>query len=158
MTGTTWRRRHGQAGLLVALLVVAGLVFSYGLGHAPPMRICTEHDLGGPSAIAAPAPERTHEVPRTPPDAPAAAPDAAPASQPSAPYASPTVPMKAPPLSPLDACLCLAVLLTFLVLALASSPGRSRLRLPARNGWALAPPPAGVPSPPSLSSLQVLRL
>ncbi|MWK39053.1 hypothetical protein GEV43_36860 [Actinomadura sp. J1-007] len=82
----------------------------------------------------------------------------APASQPSAPYASPTVPMKAPPLSPLDACLCLAVLLTFLVLALASSPGRSRLRLAARNGWTLAPPPAGVPSPPSLSSLQVLRL
>ncbi|GGV33422.1 hypothetical protein GCM10010182_66520 [Actinomadura cremea] len=46
----------GLAGLLIALFVVAGLVAGYGLGHAPPMRICTEHAVSAPIAAAAAEP------------------------------------------------------------------------------------------------------
>ncbi|WP_143219862.1 hypothetical protein, partial [Actinomadura sp. CNU-125] len=42
-------RWSGLAGLLVAVFVVAGLVAGYGLGHAPPTRICTEHAVRAPS-------------------------------------------------------------------------------------------------------------
>ena len=46
------QRRHGLAGLLVALFVVAGLLSSYGLGHGAPLRVCTQHALSVPSAAA----------------------------------------------------------------------------------------------------------
>ncbi|XRQ15894.1 hypothetical protein ACN3XK_34975 [Actinomadura welshii] len=66
MSGTNPRRRHGLAGLLVILFVVGGLIFSYGLGHAPVARVCTAHavsapagavlSLSTPSSLGTPAP------------------------------------------------------------------------------------------------------
>ncbi|QFG26452.1 hypothetical protein [Actinomadura sp. WMMB 499] len=50
------KRWSGLAGLLVALFVVAGLVAGYGLGHAPPVRICTEHAVTAPLSASAAAP------------------------------------------------------------------------------------------------------
>ncbi|MBO2463744.1 hypothetical protein [Actinomadura violacea] len=154
MSGTAHRRRHGQTGLLVALFVVAGLVFSYGLGHALPDRVCIENGMsvpaevatamhhasashGGPAAHSAP-------VHGTPGHAGTAAP-------------SLSTPLRLPPLAPADACLCLAVLFALMLLGLATGR-RALLRLPARAPRAPAPPPGGVLSPVSLASLQVLRL
>ncbi|TDC70498.1 hypothetical protein E1200_05025 [Actinomadura sp. GC306] len=121
MSGTTPRRRYGPAGLLVILFVVGGLAFSYGLGHAPVSRVCTEQ------AVSAPLQDRTppqQERPETPP----------------------------------DACLCLAVLFTLLLLGLAAGTRRPAFRLPARVGWAVVRLPEGRRVPLHRHSLQVLRL
>ncbi|WP_433323937.1 hypothetical protein [Spirillospora sp. CA-294931] len=133
MGGTTARRRHGFAGLLVALFVVAGIVFSYGLGHAQPLRVCTAHSLSVP----------VHHLPAGHAD--------------GDPIAAST-PVDAPPLSPAEACLSLAVLLTMLTLALAARPRLAgALRLP-RAGRSPRGPTPTPPSPVSLAALQVLRL
>ncbi|GAA0590059.1 hypothetical protein [Actinomadura livida] len=121
MAGTTPRRRYGPAGLLVILLVVGGLVFSYGLGHAPVSRVCTEQAVS--------APLKDHS---------------------SLKQGQPDV--------PLNACLCLAVLFTLLLLGLAAGSGRPAFRLPARAGWAVVLRPEGRRVPVPRHSLQVLRL
>ncbi|QKW35866.1 hypothetical protein HUT06_18995 [Actinomadura sp. NAK00032] len=134
MSGTAPRSRHGTAGLLVALFVVAGLVFSYGLGgHGPPLRVCTEHAVTVPVGTAAASGDAVHAA------------------------AALSAPDKAPAL-PLDLCLCVAVLFTLLLLALAVGLRRPLSRLPARNGWSLAPPPGTAPSALFPPVLQVLRL
>ncbi|MQY09788.1 hypothetical protein [Actinomadura macrotermitis] len=133
--GTASLRRHGRAGLLMVLFVVAGLLFSYGLEHSASVRLCTAHlvhDASGGTAVVSDGPSVTGPA-LTAPGHPA-------------------------PFAPADACLCLAVLLTLLVIALAARPHRARVRVPARSGWTLALPPPSRPAPPSLSSLQVLRL
>ncbi|GLZ06897.1 hypothetical protein Acsp03_43630 [Actinomadura sp. NBRC 104412] len=133
------RLRHGPAGLFVALFLAAGLVFSYGLGHGPPLRVCTAHHTSVPAAVA---------------DAMAA--HSADASAPAA--QSFADPAGLPPTGPVDACLTLAVLLGMLALSLAAKPRRTGGRRPPRSGWAHAPPaPRALPGRP-LSSLQVLRL
>ncbi|QXJ20083.1 hypothetical protein AGRA3207_000729 [Actinomadura graeca] len=140
MSGTTSRRRHGLAGLLVGLFVVAGLVFSYGLGHAPPPRVCTEHAVTVPvgAALADHGPHGT--VPK-PADAVMDAPP------------------PLPPQGPSDACLCLAVLFTLMVFALlAAGLGRPLLRVPARASWTAALPRGALPVLASPPTLQVLRL
>lgn len=149
MSGTAPRRRHGLAGLLVALFVVGGLVFSYGLGHAPPPRVCTQHAVSVPVG-AVPA-STGHEQP----DAGAAPLSGSQGPAQGAPAASP---MKAPVHVPMDACLCLAVLFTLVLLGLAAVPRRPVSRLPARLGWTFAPPPCTRLAPGSSPSLQVLRL
>ncbi|MEV4001559.1 hypothetical protein [Actinomadura sp. NPDC049753] len=149
MSGTAPRRRHGLAGLLVALFVVGGLVFSYGLGHAPPPRVCTQHAVSVP--VGAVSASTGHEQPGA-----AAAPlsgSHGPAQD--APAAAPT---KMPAPVPMDACLCLAVLFTLVLLGLAAVLRRPVSRLPARLGWAFAPPPCTRLAPASWPSLQVLRL
>jgi hypothetical protein len=140
---TAQRRRHGLAGLLVALFVAAGLVFTYGLGHAPPMRICTEHSTSVPSDIAAALSQGGHSLGHASPHGHAPAAEA---------------PVKMPPLSPAGGCLGLAVLLGLLALGLAALPRRSGGLLPARFGWVVGPPQARLPFSASLDSLQVLRL
>ncbi|MFB4319394.1 hypothetical protein [Actinomadura sp. 21ATH] len=136
MGRTTPRPRHGPAGLLMALFVVAGLVFSYGLGHGPPREVCTAHLVHVPAGVAA------------------AMPDAGATASPA--YSAP---VDLPPLSPMDgACLCMAVLVGLLVLALAAGPRRSGRSLPRRTGWFLPPPALAALPSPSLASLQVLRL
>ncbi|QKG27587.1 hypothetical protein [Actinomadura verrucosospora] len=154
MSGTAHRRRHGQAGLLVALFVVAGLVFSYGLGHALPDRVCIENGMSVPAEVAT----AMHHA-STSPGGPAAHPAAVhgvPGHAGTA-AASLSAPLRLPPLAPADACLCLAVLFALMLLGLATGR-RALLRLPARAPRAPAPPPGGVLSPISLASLQVLRL
>lgn len=156
---TAKRRRHGLAGLLVALFAAAGLVFTYGLGHAPPMRVCTEHSTSVPSDVAAllgqggqgghsaghaAAGASLMKVPGH-----GARHDAGPGAK---------APMKLPPLSPAGGCLGLAVLLGLMALGLAALPRRSGGLLPARFGWLVGPPQARVPFSASLGSLQVLRL
>ncbi|GAA4101553.1 MULTISPECIES: hypothetical protein [Actinomadura] len=140
------QRRHGLAGLLVALFVVAGLVSSYGLGHGAPLRVCTQHALSVPSevadALAGGPPEQAH------PAHPAATPLAT----------TLKAPVDLPPLSPAHACLCLAVLISLLTLALAVGRRPMRALLAPRGHRVLAPQATGPPSPPSLASLQVLRL
>ncbi|MDL4821368.1 hypothetical protein [Actinomadura opuntiae] len=145
VSGTAHRRRHGQAGLLVALLVVAGLVFSYGLGHAPPDRVCIENGMNVPAEVAA-AMHHDGRAPavHTPP------------GHHGTPQMSLSAPLRLPPLAPADACLCLAVLFALMLLGLAGGR-RAVLRLPARSGRAPAPR-GGALSPVSLASLQVLRL
>ncbi|MEU5883967.1 hypothetical protein [Spirillospora sp. NPDC047279] len=167
MTGTARRRRHGLAGLLVALFVVAGLVFTYGLGHAPPVRVCTAH-LTSVTADAADATARQESAAAhaagtaglaagaASQSLAAGAAGAASQSLAAAPLAA-TAPLHLPPLDPAAGCLCMA-LLTLLILALAALPVRTGGRLPARIGWALGPPAPRPPSSPSLSSLQVLLL
>ncbi|SNT10028.1 hypothetical protein SAMN05443665_101635 [Actinomadura meyerae] len=133
MSGTAPRSRHGTAGLLVALFVVAGLVFSYGLGgHGPPLRVCTEH------AVTAPA-------------------DTAPAAGDALQASAIGAPVKAPAPA-LDLCLCMAVLFTLVLLALALGLRRPLSRLPARAGWSLAPPPGTASAAAFPPVLQVLRL
>jgi hypothetical protein len=134
---TTPRLRHGPAGLLMALFVVAGLIFSYGLGHGPPPQVCVTH------AIGVPADEAVHPGP---------------AGGPGPASFSFSAPSDEPPPSLADACLSLAVLLGLLALVLAARPHRKGGRLPPRSGWALAPPILRVSSGPSLSTLRVLRL
>lgn len=155
VTGTARRRRHGLAGLLVALFVVAGLVFTYGLGHAPPVRVCTAH-LTSVTADAADATARQESAAAHAAGTAGLAAGAASQSLAAAPLAA-TAPLHLPPLDPAAGCLCMA-LLTLLILALAALPVRTGGRLPARIGWALGPPAPRPPSSPSLSSLQVLLL
>ncbi|WP_157431078.1 hypothetical protein [Actinomadura macra] len=138
MSGTTPRRRHGLAGLLVALFVVAGLVFSYGLGHAPPPRMCTEHAVTVPVDVAL-TNHGPHGTVST--------------------DATMDAPPPLPPQGPADACLCLAVLFTLMVFALlAAGLGRPVLRLPARVSWMVVLPRGALPVSFSSPSLQVLRL
>ncbi|GAA2171285.1 hypothetical protein [Actinomadura napierensis] len=151
VSGTAHRRRHGQAGLLVALFVVAGLVFSYGLGHAPPDRVCIENGMSVPAGVAAAMHHGAHGHP-----GPALSAHGVPGHHGSA-GTSLSAPLRLPPLAPADACLCLAVLFALMLLGLTGGR-RALLRLPARSGRAPAPPPGGVLSPVSLASLQVLRL
>ncbi|GAA1823911.1 hypothetical protein [Actinomadura chokoriensis] len=143
MSGTALHRRHGPAGLLVALFVVAGLVFSYGLGHGPPPRVCTEHAVTVP-------------VDSLPADG------GHPASASQGPHglvgAAFSAPAKPPPRTPLDLCLCAAVLFTLLLLALATGLRRPVSRVPARIGWALPPPPGAASTPAFPPVLEVLRL
>lgn len=133
------RRRHGVAGLLVVLFALAGLLFSYGLEHAPPPDIC--HPQG--VAWLSPPSEGVHHrfAGRT-----LAEPVSSGSSHHRAPHA------------PAETCLCLAVLLGIMLLALAARPERWRLLLPARVGWRSAAPARPSPAPLSLASLQVLRL
>ncbi|MBE1535806.1 hypothetical protein [Actinomadura algeriensis] len=156
-------RWSGLAGLLVALFVVAGLVAGYGLGHAPPTRICTEHAVSAPvaAAVAPGGPSAGDAVAAAPGSA--AAPDDA-----SGPRggllagghadAAAPMPIDLPGPAPGDVCLCLAVLLTLLALGFAGRARRPFLRLPVRTGRVPAPPGAGTLAAPSLSALQVLRL
>jgi hypothetical protein len=57
-----------------------------------------------------------------------------------------------------DTCLCLAVLLSLLLLGLAGLVRRALSRLPARIGWALAPSPGASATAACTPALQVLRL
>ncbi|WP_155885054.1 hypothetical protein [Actinomadura flavalba] len=130
----TPRPRHGPAGLLVALFVVAGLVFSYGLGHPPPPQVCTAHALHAPAdvpAFAAPSGGGTVLAVAAPGDA---------------------------PVDPATACLGLAVLLGLMVLALALPRVRPLPPGPGRPRRAARAPTARAPGPPSLAALQVLRV
>ncbi|MEU5995126.1 hypothetical protein ABZ806_39635 [Spirillospora sp. NPDC047418] len=149
MSGTALHRRHGPAGLLVALFVVAGLVFSYGLGHGPPPRVCTEHAVTVP----------VDSLPTDGGQQPAASASAS-ASQgmPQLAAAAFGAPAKPPPHTPLGVCLCAAVLFTLLLLALATGPRRPLSRVPARTGWALPPPPGAASTPAFPPVLEVLRL
>ncbi|MFC9978005.1 hypothetical protein ACFVH6_44570 [Spirillospora sp. NPDC127200] len=160
------RQRRGLAGLFIALFLVGGLVFSYGLGHAPALRLCTAHDTGIPSAPAAPAPPAGSASATGTASVPGAAvnADGHPAVRDLPAHLTPRawVALDAPdrraPLDPAHACLCLAVLLSLMVLALAAPFRRTLLRLPPRLGWLAGPPLGTVAAPPSLSALQVLRL
>ncbi|MFC0040119.1 hypothetical protein [Actinomadura rayongensis] len=142
-TGTadrTERPRRGPLGLLLALFVAAGLVFSYGLGHAPPREICTAHSLHAPAGLPAAVPAGIADG-----------------------IADGVAHAVAPPSGhhgfPVDACcLALPVLFGLLAFALAALPRPSGLRRPARSGWTLALPPPLAASAPSLAALQVLRL
>ncbi|WP_026415023.1 hypothetical protein [Actinomadura oligospora] len=136
----TPQRRHGLAGLLVVLFAVAGLMFSYGLEHAPPPDLCHPHDV---VTWFVPGADGAHHRP-APGDG-------------GAPFATFTSHDRTPP-SPIDTCLCLAVLLGIMLLALAARPGRWQLLLPARVGWRSADPARPSPAPLSLAALQVLRL
>ncbi|MFI0356630.1 hypothetical protein [Actinomadura sp. 9N407] len=142
------RPRRGPAGLLMALFVVAGLMFSYGLGHGPPRDVCTAHLVSVPADVAAAMAGTT-----------AAAPGAAAFSAPAFSAPAFTAPLDLPPISPADAaCVCLAVLLGLMALGLASKR-RGAGTLLSRSTRSFLPP-AG--EPPflalSLASLQVLRL
>ncbi|MFG2006965.1 hypothetical protein ACGFNU_48250 [Spirillospora sp. NPDC048911] len=154
------RRRHGLAGLLVALFVVTGLVFTYGLGHAAPMRVCTAHSTSVPADIAdALAHEAGHiaaakGAPGKMPGKAIALTSAPPVSAPLAAKA----PLELPPLDPAGGCLSLAILVSLMLLALATRPNRTGGVLPARLGWILRAPSQRTPFSPSLPSLQVLRL
>ncbi|MFA1550477.1 hypothetical protein [Actinomadura chokoriensis] len=165
MSGTALHRRHGPAGLVVALFVVAGLVFSYGMGHGPPPRVCTEQAVSmpvgaGPASMSDGATSNGATPDVAMPDA--ATPVAVTAASLSQVLQGPagealSAPVKHPPSMPLDVCLCMAVLFTLLLLALVTGLRRPLSRLPARVGWSLAPPGAAstLASPPVL---QVLRL
>jgi hypothetical protein len=146
---TAPRPRHGLAGLLVAVFVVGGLVFSYGLGHAPPPRICTQHAVSVP--VGAPWALTGHGEA----DARTAALQGSHGTAQGALSASP---LKAPAPVPMNACLCLAVLFTLVLLALAAGLRRTLSRLPARFGWALSPPSGARLVLAFSPSLQVLRL
>ncbi|TDD32364.1 hypothetical protein E1287_23005 [Actinomadura sp. KC06] len=149
MSGTTRRRRHGPAGLLVALFVVGGLIFSYGLRHGPVDRLCTEHAVSVPVAAASaatghhspgPGGSALHGLHRLADTAL-------------------TAPLKDQPAqTPMDACLCLAALFTLVLLGLALALRRPAARLPARIGWTVVPLAAGTSRPAFRPALQVLRL
>lgn len=128
-----------MAGLLVVLFAFAGLVFSYGLEHVPPPDICHAHSI----TWLAPAADGSPHLRLVGVD--------------GAPPTSISSHDRTPP-APIDTCLCLAVLLGLMLLALAARPGRWALLLPARLGWRSAEPARPSPSPLSLASLQVLRL
>ncbi|MFC5186513.1 hypothetical protein [Actinomadura harenae] len=134
------RRQHGLAGLFVVLFAVAGLMFSYGLEHAPPVDLCHPHDAVtwfGPGAEGA-----HHRLPH---------------GDGESPILSVTSHDRTPP-SPVETCLCLAVLLGIMLLVMAARAGRRLLLLPARAGWRSAAPARPSPASLSLASLQVLRL
>jgi hypothetical protein len=124
----------------MALFVVAGLIFSYGLRHGPPPQVCTAHETSV-SVDAANAMAGVQDPPQ--------------ASGQAHRFVAPD---DRAPLSPGDACLCLAILLGLMALSLAAKPRRAGGRRPPRSGWFLAPPVPHVPFALSLSSLQVLRL
>ncbi|MBO2452778.1 hypothetical protein J4573_37195 [Actinomadura barringtoniae] len=156
---TARRRRHGLAALLVALFAVAGLVFAYGLGHAPPMRVCTEHSTSVPSDVAAllaPGGQGGHSAGHAPGASLRKAALGHGFGHTAASGAK--APMKPPPLSPAGGCLGLAVLLGLLALGLAALPRRSGGLLPARFGWLVGPPRQWTPFSAPPGSLQVLRL
>ncbi|MFI0412090.1 hypothetical protein [Actinomadura sp. 3N508] len=149
MSGTTPRRRHGPAGLLVVLFVVGGLIFSYGLRHGPVERLCTEHAVSVP--VAAAAAVTGHHTPGPGGSALHGLHKLSDAVL--------TAPLKDRPAQPpLDACLCLAALFTLVLLALAIALRRPATRLPARTGWTLVRAPAGTSRPAFRPPLQVLRL
>ncbi|TYK42893.1 hypothetical protein [Actinomadura decatromicini] len=151
----TRRRRHGPAGLLVALFVVGGLIFSYGLGHAPPPRVCTQHAVSVPvAAVSSAAGAEARDAGLSPLQGLHSAADAVPADGAAASGPAKRVPSQAP----VDACLCLAVLFTLVLLGLAAVLRRRGLRLPARVGWALAPILRGASAFAPRPALQVLRL
>jgi hypothetical protein len=131
----------------MALFLVAGLTFSYGLGHAPPLRVCTAHATSVPAGLADAAAAAAQHA-----DGPAAG-LPGPSEAPSF-----SEPVHLPPMGPGDLCLSLAVLLALLVLSVAARPRRTGARRPRRSGWILAPPALSAPLARSLSSLQVLRL
>ncbi|WP_141576364.1 hypothetical protein [Actinomadura sp. WMMA1423] len=133
----------------MALFVVGGLVFSYGLGHVPPQRICTQHAVSVP--VGAASTSSGHGQP-------GAAAFALQGSHGPAEAASAASPIKAPDPVPMHACLCLAVLFILVLLGLAAGLRRPLSRTPARLGWALSPPPGARLLPASQPSLQVLRL
>lgn len=148
MSGTTHRRRHGSAGLLVALFVVGGLIFSYGLRHGPPERLCTQHAVSVPVAVASAS--AGHQAP---------GPGASPLHElHRAADTALTAPGKQVPQAPMDVCLCLAALFTLVLLGLAAGLRRPASRLPARIGWTLVPPSAAARDLVPRPSLQVLRL
>ncbi|REE94665.1 hypothetical protein [Thermomonospora umbrina] len=123
---------HGVAGMLVVLFALAGVAFSYGMGgHAPPYALCVVHAAASADDPAAGSvllgPDRAH------------------------------LPLDLPGPPQDDVCLSLAVLLTLMVLALASAPRPAAVR-PRRFGWTLGPPSAAIPRSRSLAVLQVLRL
>ena len=156
----------------MALFLVAGLVFSHGLGHAPPLRVCTAHSLGVPAALAASAgmPGATNAAGAA--AKVGAAEHARPADRAAHAHASADVPRVAvtavfaefgqpappPPPGPEDTCLSLAVLLAIVVIGLAARCGLAVGRRPRRSAWIPAPPPLPAPCARSLSRLQVLRL
>ncbi|MBX6767493.1 MAG: hypothetical protein IRY90_10140 [Actinomadura rubrobrunea] len=144
--GAAPQPRRGLAGLLVALFVVAGLVSSYGLGHGAPLRVCTQHALSAPSAVA----DAINADP--PPQAHLLRPEAASSAT------AVRAPVAPPPLSPAHACLCLAVLISLLAIAVAVGRRRRRVLQADRAPRVLAPSATGPPLTPSLASLQVLRL
>jgi hypothetical protein len=149
VSGTAPRRRHGLAGLLVALFVVGGLVFSYGLGHAPPARVCTQHAVSAPVGSVSASAGQGHQGPGVSP----------PHGLHSLADASLTAPpLKAPSPAPLDACLCLAVLFTLILLGLATGLRRPISRLPAGTRRTLPPASGFSALLASTPSLQVLRL
>ncbi|GLW67001.1 hypothetical protein Arub01_52440 [Actinomadura rubrobrunea] len=138
--------RRGPACLLVALFLVAGLVSSYGLGHGAPLRVCTQHAVSVPSAVA------DVIAADLPPKAHALHPEAASSATTS------KAPVDLPPLGPAHACLCLAVLISLLAIALAVGRRRRRALRADRAPRVLVPSATGPPLTPSLASLQVLRL
>ena len=149
MSGVNWRRRYGPAGLLVTLFVVGGLIFSYGMGHGPLERICTQDAMSAPVAAASGVPAAT-------------APDAGAAplhGLHSAAIDAWSAPAKRlPPETPVDACLCLGVLFTLVLLGLAVALGRRSSRMPARVGWVAAPLAAAASALALRPCFQVLRL
>ncbi|MEO3828127.1 hypothetical protein [Actinomadura sp. B10D3] len=148
MSGSTPRGRHGLAGLLVALFVVGGLIFSYGLGHGAPARVCTQHAVSVPVSTVSTGTGHAQQ-------GDGAGPSSGAHGLVSAVLAEPEKP---PAPAPMDACLCLAVLLSLLLLGLAGGFRRPLSRLPARAGWALAPPPGASAGAACAPTLQVLRL
>ncbi|MFF5264093.1 hypothetical protein ACFY4C_34635 [Actinomadura viridis] len=166
---TTPRLRHEPAGLLMALFLVAGLIFSYGLGHAPALRVCTTHSVSVPADVAAAMAAHQTASFQAGSARPAGATAEAlragtlpgalghGAAAPSGPSAFST-PFDPPPFPPVETCLCLAVLIGLMALGLAAKPRRAGPRRPPRSGWTLAPPAFAPPSPLSLTALQVLRL
>lgn len=124
----------------MVLFAVAGLMFSYGLEHAPPPDLCHPHDH---VTWLVPGSDGAHHRPALTAGGP-----------PFSEFSS----HDRTPHSPVDTCLCLAVLLGIMLLALATRAGRWRLLLPARTGWRSADPARPSPAPLSLASLQVLRL
>lgn len=151
----TRRRRHGPAGLLVALFVVGGLIFSYGLGHAPPPRVCTQHAVSAPvaAASAATGPE-ARDAGISPLQGLHSAADAVLTA--GAELSAPA--KRVPSQAPVGVCLCLAVLFTLVLLGLAAVLRRPGLRLPARVARALVPVSAGASALAPRPALQVLRL
>ncbi|MCQ0021419.1 hypothetical protein [Actinomadura madurae] len=148
MSGSTPRGRHGLAGLLVALFVVGGLIFSYGLGHGAPARVCTQHAVSVPVGAVSAGGDHAQQGEGAGP----------PSGFHGLAGAVLTSPDKPPAPVPTDACLCLAVLLSLLLLGLAGGFRRPLSRLPARAGWALAPPPGAPAAATCAPALQVLRL
>ncbi|RFS81100.1 hypothetical protein D0T12_33600 [Actinomadura spongiicola] len=127
------------------LFVLGGLIFSYGLRHGPPDRMCTEHAFSVPVAAVSAAGDQK----------PGAAASALHDLHRAADTAL-SAPAKDRP--PLDACLCVAVLYSLVLLGLAAVARRPASRLPARAGWTLAPPDGRTSRPVFRPPLLVLRL
>ncbi|GAA4241187.1 hypothetical protein GCM10022254_69010 [Actinomadura meridiana] len=139
------KRRNGPAGLLIALFVVGGLIFSYGLGHGPPDRVCTEHSMSAP-------------VPAAPPPTGTNTPEPGVSLLHGLHRAADATLTPEKHRVPMDACLCVAALFTLVLLGLAAILRRPAARLPARLGWTLVPAAGRTSSPLFRPALQVLRL